>query len=531
MKNTFGFLKNFLYSTFALILFVTNINAKEVRPLPNQNFIGDWRDLDSSGEFVVYDETGTPVNGRTAAGDATHARELIGPQPDPGFVPFVFGKRNGETGQIEVAPMGGPFRAEKDTFDHVTKTSQNQDPAQAAGDVNQARGVLEVLSGPTENCDQVQTDNEVIAQPIAPTDGRGLTIGTDPMAQGARKFLATMFQSCDALNNESTLQIPKGKEDEVNVAVLDGVDRRDGSEGPRRITNRSEYIDAHPVLRQLKVQKSEGTYPPSGESCKDATLNPPVYGYGSKANTNSDGALELTELGPGNSGSNGARVFNGVTPQAIDCSGLIAGAMAIQGLKITPQHADGYRIHSTSMFRNTANAATSNTCINHARFSGNDSLLTGDIINVGSSHIVMVDSIGEDPLGINAAVAAGSCEDISVSSFDFTYIHSGAMNSSNTAHIGPSRVHISYHSNVTGSDRPGTMFNNLVNVAQDRCQDIIDGENLEESSSYGRSGNSKFGILRHVVNDSREAITDEIKSNCRMEEPVKLDGAECVDCV
>lgn len=530
MKNALGFLKKLVFTFFAMLLLATNINAREVSPLPHQDF-GPWRNLNTSGDFVVYDDTGTAVSGRTAAGDATHAREIIGPQPDPGFVPFIFGKQNDETGEIQEAPMG-PFRAEQATFDFFAKPIQAQDdPAEVADDVDVAQEALQVLSGPTENCDQVQTNNETVAEPVAATDGRGLTIGTDPMAQGARKFLATMFQSCDALNNESTLQVPVGKTDEVNVPNLDGVDRRDGSGGPRRITNRSDYVDAHPVLKQLKAKKIAGDYPPAGESCNDATLNPPVYGYGSKAHTNSDGELELTELGPGNSGSNGARVFNGVTPQAIDCSGLIAGAMAIQGLKITPQHSDGYRIHSTSMFKNTANAATNNTCINHARFNGNNSLLTGDIINVGSSHIVMVDSVGDDPLGINAAVAAGNCEDISVSSFDFTYIHSGAMNSSNTAHIGPSRVHISYHTNVTGSDRPGTMFNNLVNVAQDRCLELIQNENVAESSSYGKSGNSNFGILRHVVNDSRDAITDEIKSNCRMEEPVKLDGAECVDCV
>lgn len=387
-----------------------------------------------------------------------------------------------------------------------------------------AKKSLDRLYGPNLNCDK---ENSLLKK-----DERGLFIGDDPVAIGARKFLATLFQSCDALNNDSTLQIQNGQNNKVKITKLAGVSRRNGNTGPRRIINREKYIESHPTLKQLKIKKDAGLYPPSGRACADALNNPPVYGYGSKANINRKGEIELTTLGPGNSGKNGARIYDGVTPQAIDCSGLVSSILAMQGLKISPKHNDKAQIYSTSMFKNQANAKTSETCLNHARFRGMESLLTGDLINVGGSHIVVVDSIGEDPLGIKKHSRTKTCKDLSVNSLDFTYIHSGAMNGTNTAHIGPSRVHISYHNDTDkslGGASPGTMFNNLVALAQKRCFEIVGRENFDESSSFGKSGNPNFGLLRHVANDDREKITTNMKNNCKMSKPVKVKGTECID--
>lgn len=389
--------------------------------------------------------------------------------------------------------------------------------------MDSVQDAVSVLSGPTEDCDSVQTT------PIV-TDELGLKVGLDPVSQGARKLLATMFQSCDALNSESTLQVVDG---EVKQGALRGVmNYANGGQRTRRITDKDEYISTHPILSQLKAKNESGLFPPAGESCKDPLTHPPVYGYGTKTYENDNDQLDFTDPALGL----GAEKLDGdIKPSAIDCSGLVVAALMSQGLKVQPNRPSDNSVfqHSTGMFRGTANAPSANTCINHARFMGQESIQAGDIINFGGSHIVMVDAIGEDPLGINAAVTANDCNSITVDDFDFSYIHSGAMGGSNAANIGPSRVHISFHTGKggvpAGASTPGSMFNNLVALAKMRCDELTQNQNVSESSTYGKSDNSNFGLLRHVVNDNRDAITADMKSNCQMEAPLPMEGLSCVD--
>lgn len=382
---------------------------------------------------------------------------------------------------------------------------------------------VSVLSGPTEDCDSVQITPVV-------TDELGLKVGLDPVSQGARKLLATMFQSCDALNSESTLQVVDG---EVKQGPIKGVmNYANGKQRTRRITDKEEYILTHPVLSQLKAKNESGLFPPAGESCKDPLTHPPVYGYGTKTYENDNNQLDFTDpvLGLG-----AEKLDGDIKPSAIDCSGLVVAALMSQGLKVQPNRPSDNSVfqHSTGMFRDTANANSNQTCINHARFMGQDSIKTGDIINLGGAHIVMVDAIGDDPLGINAAVAANSCNDITIDDFDFSYIHSGALSGSNAANMGPSRVHISFHTRVqtvpVGASKPGTMFNNLVALAKKRCDELSRNQNVTESSTYGKSNNSNFGLLRHVINDNRDAITADMKNNCQMESPLPMEGYNCID--
>lgn len=129
------------------------------------------------------------------------------------------------------------------------------------------------------------------------------------------------------------------------------------------------------------------------------------------------------------------------------------------------------------------------------------------MVNVAGNHIIMIDSISEDPLGIKARAENNSCASLSIADFDFTYIHSGAMKGS----YGPSRVHSSTHNG-------GTIFNNLLVTARAQCQRLARG-NSDNVSARSLNGTSTFGILRH----------DSLNPECRLPERVQLEGEECVE--
>jgi len=306
----------------------------------------------------------------------------------------------------------------------------------------------------------------------------------NPAARGARKVLATMFQSCGAIDKVIDSSTPP----------LSGVSSSKARSGNRvrKITDSNAYINSHIVLKELQ---NDPSYP--GPSCSDARDNPPVYGYGSRKAPNRSGELNLFSKGSGVSSS--SRDAAG-----IDCSSFISVALASQGLKVKTD-AGPFSSLTTTNFDQTMHAK--NTCLDPAKFSASSSIEPGDMINVAASHIVMIDEVGEDPLAIKKFSKAKNCEAIQIKDFNFTYIHSGAINNS----YGPSRVHISKHNG-------GTMFNNLRLSAIKMCKELSRGNTAEVATSK-LTLSSKFDIIRHRSNDPE----------CVSQKRIKLKGEECIN--
>ncbi len=330
------------------------------------------------------------------------------------------------------------------------------------------------LNSPTDDCDQ--SVDRSTNKPAVKLQNRP---GTNPAAFGARKVLATFFQSCKALD----IAI------DPSISNLKGV-RKVGNK--RQVYDIKSYVNSHAILSELK---SDPNYPAKG--CLDATKRPPVYGYGSQKYPDQNGEINLFTAGAGVSRSS-------KPVSAIDCSSFISVALASQGLKVRTTDTSFTGL-TTATYDQILDKP--NSCMKNVKYSMDRTLGVGDLINVANDHIIMIDEVSDDPLGIKKHVKNKSCDRLSINDFDFTYIHSGAVNNS----YGPSRVHSSEHSG-------GTMFNNLRISAVGMCKKLLKNPK-HQGVSTEVNHNRRFSISYHNSSDAK----------CIDNNPVSLKNEECVE--
>ncbi len=333
-----------------------------------------------------------------------------------------------------------------------------------------------------------------------------LSVYTDEVAVGARKVLDSFFGHCGAskvfIKDESS--IPRGWEQSVSRRLRIGSFR--GINDRYLPADRKEqYVKTHYLLDDLLKQKKKGLYP-VGPACAkfDATLKPPIYGFGAKPDF-SRGRTVLTR--DRNEYSDGARdgvlEGRGAAVSAIDCSGLVDAAFAASGLKFSTDQTNppGY---------GTAQLATAdrkpNSCVERAKLVFPQGLRAGDVVNLSNSHVIVIDAIGPDPFGLKRLGAKPDCGRISPTHFDFTYINSASYHD-----YGPSRVHAKFAHEEGGTAGP-KIIANLERAARRMCR-LQNGERFER----GDSEDSDFKILRHMS----------FKSGC-VGTPAKLETDECL---
>lgn len=341
---------------------------------------------------------------------------------------------------------------------------------------------------PTEPCDASVAAGGAGDPVVEPPEEKILP----PAARGARKLLASFFQSCKAIDIPIDNDTPNLR----GVTSARTIDGQSGAAGGRirKITNRRAYVNSHIVLKELK---KDANYP-EGPMCKDATKNPPVYGYGSRAIPNRDGSVRIIKKGGGVARTSAAAA-------GIDCSAFMNVALASQGLKIT-KTSGPFTGNTTRSFH--AHVNSSNSCLKNAQISPEDNIRPGDMLNMAGSHVVMIDSVGDDPLGIKKYSASGNCNGINPAEFDFTYIHSGAIKNS----YGPSRVKANIH-------RSGTMWNNLRVMAVKMCQQKVANDNGSVNSGKMAGISTRFNLIRHQ-SEEPECVSDK---------KVKIEGEDCIN--
>lgn len=302
------------------------------------------------------------------------------------------------------------------------------------------------------------------------------------VAQGARKVLATFFQSCDILSRAIDQKTPS----------LRGVrTEKNGSQRSRVITDQDSFVESNIFFQGILENEK---YP--GLNCIDARKSPPVYGYASRKVPDKSGVINLFSEGAGVS-------ENSQEASGIDCSSFLSVALASQGLKVTEKSNNFVGI-TTSNLKVFLRSKTS--CLENAKFSKSSSLGAGDIVNLAGNHVIIIDEVSDDPLAIKKYSKLNNCNAIKISDFDFTYIHSGSINNS----YGPSRVHSSKH-------RGGEMFNNLRIMAVKMCKESLTSG--KEINSDELSPNTSFDIIRHRGDNP----------SCVTTKKAKLKNEECVN--
>ena len=297
-----------------------------------------------------------------------------------------------------------------------------------------------------------------------------------PTVYGARKVMSTAYQSC------SVLDLPLMKESQPTRGIS-VISKHPSGYGYRRsVSNLSALNSTHFYLRKSTV--------PNYSQCLDVSQHPLIYDFGGKPSTASKSINLFRNAGSGS------------TALGVDCSGFVTSAMASAGLRlkpgvfIRPVHVKG--INSWMLKTAEQNKLS---CLRKQDISVHNPIKSGDII-AANSHVVIVEYVGKDPLGLQSIMSESECHSkrINMANFHFTIIQSSAHNNG----VGINRMHIQDANKMLSSFKRG-----LKRVASRACYKMFGKET--------HSNINEISVLRHASKNSL----------CRDRE-IYLEGQECL---
>jgi hypothetical protein len=216
---------------------------------------------------------------------------------------------------------------------------------------------------------------------------------------GARWTMATAYQSC------SSVEIPVI---DANTPSAQGIKR--AAQHSDGIGYLREYEEKTPI-KSLIVQTHPyfigQTY--SG-SCADQRFKPLVYDYGGvPLIEKTDGALNLF-LNRG-----------GGSALGVDCSAFVSTSLAKAGNLYTPLSTNKpyFSRHTSRDFTQ----ASGWKCYDTVKVTGREFIRSGDILSI-LGHVVMIDSVGSDPFGLQRITQVSQCAQMDFRNFDFNVIQS-----------------------------------------------------------------------------------------------------------
>ena len=349
---------------------------------------------------------------------------------------------------------------------------------------NQYKKVFDVLQDPallaglpSSLCSQYSL-NASTSLPVSfsAIQNRAFETQTPLAVLGLRRAFATAYQSCESLRLE-----PMTKSTPSCQGVVDAGPYPGGGGRLRKITNQGQLAETHYYVKNVS--------PAPG--CVDVKKYTMIYDYGGKPFTTSSSNSSLNYWKTNRAGSKGL---------GIDCSGYVFTSLAAGGLRLVkgrPLKAFEVEDYPARMYIRPARNGFS--CLENAQIGKNFDLKPGDIIS-SKYHIVMVDSVGKDPLAIRKYQ---DCNEITYFDFDFVVAQSSPEQNS----IGINR----YSAKDYFSQK---YFNpiqyGLVSFARSACQAYQQNRDIRPTSS-------SFGVARHVMTDE-----------C-LQPDLSLDGSACID--
>lgn len=222
---------------------------------------------------------------------------------------------------------------------------------------------------------------------------------------GARFTLATAYQSCQALAepvlDENTPEI-------APEAVRITGTHPDGVGSRRMIGDLRSLLSSHPYYKNIHAYEPQ---------CLRGSSYPLIYDYGGKpyATTGSQSPLNLFRDAGG-----------GTSVLGTDCSGFIYTGLATAGLRLSPNRnmkASGVNGISAAMYLEPQKNGMS--CLAKITLTPTSTLQAGDIVAV-PGHVLMIDSVGEDPFGIKDVKGVEECANVESKNFDFVVIQSSS---------------------------------------------------------------------------------------------------------
>jgi len=292
-----------------------------------------------------------------------------------------------------------------------------------------------------------------------------------PLVYGARKVMATAYQSCLSLD----LPLMPNNQPTRGIKI---VGQRGGGLR-RRISNIKALNRSHYYLSQINI--------PDDDQCFNVYSTPLIYDYGGKP-VATNRSIDLFK----NKG--------GAPGLGLDCSGFVTTALASAGLRlqygkpISPGH-----IEAVSSWLLKDPQRKNFSCLIKQHISQTNPLRPGDII-ASNAHVIIVDEINtEDPFSIRHLKQC-DYRKIKSDSFQFSIIQSNPENKG----IGINRMQFSEATNYMKA-----IFIGMRKVASRICH-----------QKWGQTVHpriSEVAILRHNLD----------KTQCRQQE-IHLKHQECL---
>lgn len=236
-----------------------------------------------------------------------------------------------------------------------------------------------------------------------------------PLVYGARKIMSIAYQSCDALD------LPPISS---NTPALKGIKKYSDPNGRvfRSIASLEKVNDSHYYLQNFSTHNSD--------QCVNISRKPLIYDFGGKPFVTQYPFLSINLFKDAGSGSKDL---------GLDCSGFVLSALAGSGLRIKssyPMKAAHIAGVNSQKFYTQENIFD---CFKKVNADNSDDLSAGDIIAT-NGHILIVDEVDSDPLGVGSIKSASGCptQAMSKDQLDFSVIHSSVA----FGGVGIHRVHV-----------------------------------------------------------------------------------------
>ena len=226
-----------------------------------------------------------------------------------------------------------------------------------------------------------------------------------PEVYGARRALASAYQSCDVLS------LPAMDANTPPVTGIKILSELHPAGGRKRVIESLAQVNAsHYYIKNNRLAKN---------TCFEVRNSPMIYDFGGKPSTSSSNTKVLDFF---KSAGTGTAVLG------IDCSAYVFSSLAVAGLKMDP---DPKKVLKADLVHGIGSRAFKEPqsnglrCLAKITVTKTSTLKAGDIAAV-NGHVVMIDQVGADPFGLAKITKAADCvtEKLPHADFDFVIAQS-----------------------------------------------------------------------------------------------------------
>lgn len=302
-----------------------------------------------------------------------------------------------------------------------------------------------------------------------------------PESYGARKTLATLYQSC------SVLKLPAMTSATPSISGITILSEKHPAGGLKRVYGSIASINAsHYYIKGQTLAKS---------SCYEVRNTPPIYDFGGKPYTTSSKPSVLDFFKDAGSGT---------SVIGYDCSAFVFSALALAGLKMDPDPAKPLKadlVHGIGSRAFKEPQANGLRCLEKIKVSKDVSIQNGDVAAI-NGHVVMLDDVGADPFGLKKITKIDDCNTAHLPYSDFDFVI--AQSSPSKSGMGVNRFQARDYFKESGTYRDG-----LTRYAIAACK-------------------AKFGTLTTVDTTNLSVVRHKKTPEC-MAPALIANKEECVD--